>query len=192
MCWHSLHSTFKVLEQCNISHVLYSAATRNLHEKGQNWVKVSPPYVKYGLSSASAKLVTREVNGLEIRRRGRWLPGRCCCCLLRVVYVILSFCRCLTARVVGRALPSGGAHPSTARAVAVADGVELGRREPATSMTTLNMASEALQIREWPVRAARDHARPGHGCNFAAAPCSLPAAAAARYPRPTTRCSYLS
>ena len=69
MCWHSLHGTVKVLEQCTISHALYSAATRNLHEKCQNWVKVSPPYVKYGLSSASAKLVTHEVNGLEIRRR---------------------------------------------------------------------------------------------------------------------------
>ena len=53
---------------CTISHALYSAATRNLREKGQNWVKVSPPSVKYGLSSASAKLVTRQVNGLEIRR----------------------------------------------------------------------------------------------------------------------------
>ena len=60
---------FKVLVGCTISHALYSAATRNLREKGQNWVKVSPPSVKYGLSSASAKLVTRQVNGLEIRRR---------------------------------------------------------------------------------------------------------------------------
>ena len=72
---------FKVLVGCTISHALYSAATRNLREKGQNWVKVSPPSVKYGLSSASAKLVTRQVNGLEIRRpstRPLTLSGRLC------------------------------------------------------------------------------------------------------------------
>ena len=61
---------------CTISHALYSAATRNLREKGQNWVKVSPPSVKYGLSSASAKLVTRQVNGLEIRRLATKLVGQ--------------------------------------------------------------------------------------------------------------------